>query len=163
MSVERAVLITNLHLVAIGAVRAKCHALLLHEDPESVSGGPARCIRAFGCEPSWEVFSIETKTIDFEITHDASGATLIGGVEYGVKITLTVDGAPDMILYRDDALKPLEVERFEGGDGRVLPGKVWPVLTERVARFWRAPYMLGVDSVPPRELVAANHARWRVE
>lgn len=152
---ERAALITNLSFVGVGAVRIHCHALLFHEDPDPVAfTGPRLSVRGFGSEPSWETFDLTPESIDFDIDMRVRSIADISVTDY----YLFCRGIPELRLWRDDADQKMSIDRFQGQN--VLPDQVWPILTDRVARFWRAPFMLGVATAPPREMAARNRARW---
>lgn len=121
------ILFTNLSCVTINDVRTSSFALALSDHPSVLAGAP-RC-RAVGYGPvcSWHVFDFMLPSIDYTLdvsTYDK---------------TLSIPGAPNFDLCTEDYERPIDVERFEFDDPPYTAFNV--ALAEKVAKYWRAPYM----------------------
>ena len=146
---ERYVLFTNLHYVTVSGVRTHTCALLLAEDKKPMAGPPCRA-RGFGTEAAWPVFDMAIPSIDHELVSARSPVMIFGdagALPLATGALLHITGAPDFHLVASDDDHPIDVTRYEGDEHTIT--KVWPVLEEKVARYWARPYMPRLTHLPP--------------
>lgn len=157
---ERYVLFTNLRWVTVNEVRTYTNALLLVEDKHPMAGPKCRA-RAFGTEAAWPVFDLTIQSIKFELEQARSSAMIYGdagALPLAIGAILRVSGAPDFHLVVSDDAHPVDVSRYEGDEHTVM--KVWPVLEEKVARYWNRPYMPRLTHMPPGMHAPSRAAQW---
>lgn len=157
---ERYVLFTNLEYVSIGTVRTHTCALLLQEEKEQRLGPRCRA-RGFGTEAAWPSFDMAIESIGYELV-PAQSAVMVSG-DAGTRPLMTgailrLAGAPDIQLVANDDERPIDVSRYEGDERTIL--KVWPVLEEKVARYWTAPAMPRLLFLPPAMHEPSRAAQW---
>ncbi len=144
---NRFTLITNLSQVCVNGVRTDTHALLLEDTPSW--GDPEQrrfCVRGFGCDPAWPVFTLPVESVKYILTPGRSAAVVMRLVEGSEALDLKplftggflqLEGGPQLTLIAEDGAKVIDFESFEGGSDTIC--RVWEVLSRKTLEYWVAP------------------------
>lgn len=151
-----AVLFTNLSYVAIDPVRTNSSALLLELATSFVPGTVRYRARGFGPDSAWPVFDLEIPSMEYTLTDPQGLHRVIGdGTDKPLFscAMLRIKKGPNLLLTIEDHEQPIDIRVFYTEDY----APIWATLKDRVARYWRAPYMpylkYGPSKAPHKETV----------
>lgn len=147
-------LLTNLQFLVFNDATLHINALLIEEGHHAALSQSIYQLRGFGPDAAWEVFSLTLKPHQFPITWADVPSPLTEFVGHKIPssiIGLTIpgkipDSAPHVYkMFRENAERPLDVYVNET-DSHI---DVWEVLSQKVAQYWRAPFMPYLQHGPP--------------
>lgn len=155
--IDRFTLLTNIKWITIDGIRTYSHALLLSDD---FTLGQRRLeVRGFGTEPAWPTFDFHAESLEYELV-DTTPKNFIedegfhrNGHRIYTSCELCLKDGRTLKIAIENSEFPIDIQTFEAPIHSSLITEVWPVLWEKVERYWDAPGMPHLKWGPPGSAV----------
>ena len=161
---EKHVLLTNIRAVGYGDLNLDVNAIVISRSFLGNDTDARIQVRGFGPDPGWPVFDLHLKSIEYEledvtpVMQREDERFFVNGHRQYASTKLTLADGTELTLYHEEPEFELDVQVFEEHRDQRPILKVWDELVRKVAKYWTAPGMPVLCSMPVEAVrEAARH------